>query len=328
MNVLYLCYRSAVLFPRVAIHFLLVWGCYSAFLYYPQLGHPIVGFCLAFIITIASILSSYAYFVVWFHGPGSPLQFPDLCVGDREQRGGTLTESLPLVMQNTAEAKFDGGPRFCSKCNCYKPDRTHHCRHCNRCVLRMDHHCPWFASCVGFENHRYFIQFLFYALLMCFFAFTMAAAITIQFFKYQLYEEYYIGVNFVFFLVLSMVFTLIIIFFGGYTAYQVCINCTTLESLEPVAYRTKLPTSQWRFRRPPDYETLGNIYNIGLRNNVIQLMGRNWIEWLFPVPGHLPGNGTSFPVNMALRRRAEERAEVEIDMHRRRKLFFQNNEQH
>jgi ribosomal protein L40E len=37
----------------------------------------------------------------------------------------------------------DGGMRFCQKCQCYKPPRAHHCRVCGRCVLRMDHHCPW-----------------------------------------------------------------------------------------------------------------------------------------------------------------------------------------
>jgi hypothetical protein len=35
----------------------------------------------------------------------------------------------------------DGAPRFCKKCSHYKPPRSHHCRVCDRCVLRMDHHC-------------------------------------------------------------------------------------------------------------------------------------------------------------------------------------------
>ena len=32
---------------------------------------------------------------------------------------------------------------YCSKCVLYKPPRTHHCRRCDQCVLRMDHH--WYG---------------------------------------------------------------------------------------------------------------------------------------------------------------------------------------
>jgi hypothetical protein len=34
---------------------------------------------------------------------------------------------------------------MCSVCQSYKPNYTHHCRICNRCVSRMDHHCPWYV---------------------------------------------------------------------------------------------------------------------------------------------------------------------------------------
>jgi len=37
----------------------------------------------------------------------------------------------------------DGLPRWCFHCNCWKPDRSHHCGELGRCVRKMDHFCPW-----------------------------------------------------------------------------------------------------------------------------------------------------------------------------------------
>ena len=56
--------------------------------------------------------------------------------------------------------------KYCLACGHYKPPRAHHCSKCQICVDRMDHHCVWLRACVGFANHRYFIQFLIYYVLL------------------------------------------------------------------------------------------------------------------------------------------------------------------
>ncbi|KAG0097504.1 hypothetical protein BGZ93_002608 [Podila epicladia] len=55
----------------------------------------------------------------------------------------------------------------CKRCLLPKPERTHHCSVCKKCVLKYDHHCPWIHNCVGHYNHRYFVMFLTYLSTAC-----------------------------------------------------------------------------------------------------------------------------------------------------------------
>ena len=61
--------------------------------------------------------------------------------------------------------------RFCEYCSLEQPYRSKHCKECERCVRKYDHHCFWIGGCVGELNHRKFYLFLFFQtinFLQCF----------------------------------------------------------------------------------------------------------------------------------------------------------------
>lgn len=42
------------------------------------------------------------------------------------------------IMPVISTSRQDGQPKYCHMCECYKPERAHHCKECNECVLKMD----------------------------------------------------------------------------------------------------------------------------------------------------------------------------------------------
>jgi len=57
--------------------------------------------------------------------------------------------------------------QFCIVCKGYKAPRSHHCRKCQRCILKRDHHCIFINNCVGHQNHTNFMLFLISAIIGC-----------------------------------------------------------------------------------------------------------------------------------------------------------------
>lgn len=81
---------------------------------------------------------------------------------------GSLPTPDPMVVVDVNhKARSFKNFRFCTKCDCIKPPRTHHCSICGVCVMRMDHHCPWVGNCVGLMTHKYFFCYLFWTVVAC-----------------------------------------------------------------------------------------------------------------------------------------------------------------
>merc|ERR1711871_1453248 len=55
----------------------------------------------------------------------------------------------------------------CRTCLTIKPARSHHCRMCDFCVARFDHHCVWVNQCIGLGNYRWFLAFVASNALIC-----------------------------------------------------------------------------------------------------------------------------------------------------------------
>eukprot|EP01089_Gocevia_fonbrunei_P003830 TRINITY_DN13787_c0_g1_i1.p1 TRINITY_DN13787_c0_g1~~TRINITY_DN13787_c0_g1_i1.p1 ORF type:complete len:281 (-),score=26.84 TRINITY_DN13787_c0_g1_i1:18-860(-) len=55
--------------------------------------------------------------------------------------------------------------QYCFICELERPTDSHHCKHCNRCVEGMDHHCYFVENCIGKNNFKAFLLLLIYGFI-------------------------------------------------------------------------------------------------------------------------------------------------------------------
>ncbi|KAL6071771.1 Palmitoyltransferase zdhhc2 [Balamuthia mandrillaris] len=305
---------------------LLVWAmvayCYVAYLLYiwlPQWGGG-GGWRLLAAVECAVLhgllgltLTSYMRCVIASPGytPSSFCQryWEQVEVGREEEGGGesSSSSSSSLLVDGTAGplsepsdsilTNRDGASRVCSKCRKPKPDRAHHCRICKKCVLKMDHHCPWVNNCVGFGNYKYFILFVTYLPLLCFVALLCA----VPYFTSSAFKEMSAAsIQVYIIMVVCSVFGLGISGFAGVHLRLACLNMSTIESFD--GYRTRIGSSVHS-----DRKRKVNPYDLrSWRQNFEQVFGTNPWLWFLPVFTSI-GDGCFFPNTV----REEERREQE-----------------
>ena len=61
---------------------------------------------------------------------------------------------------------------ICETCQIIKPARSKHCKICDLCVEKLDHHCVWLNQCVGRKNYKWFLIFLFLHAVICLYGFS------------------------------------------------------------------------------------------------------------------------------------------------------------
>ena len=186
--------------------------------------------------------------------------------------------------------------RYCLICQVFKPDRAHHCSVCNICVLNMDHHCPWVNNCIGFYNKKFFIQLLFYFLIINLYFDIIYGIKNYSNIKYLM--NFKDKINYTFFIKVYEIINGIIFLFLTYINFEffkfhiklLINNITTIENLDQENKKS-------------------NKYDIGYYNNFKQVMGKNKLFWFLPwnnSDGYPIGDGLNWPLN--------ELGDIMIDM--------------
>jgi len=182
-------------------------------------------------------------------------------------------------------------------CNLFKPDRCHHCSACEKCILNMDHHCPWVNNCIGFNNRKYFTLLLTYTFMLTYY-YWISTSIKeyenvmwlidnfVDYFSNGQFGDSFsilgaIGrvLSFILFVAI-VVLSVLITMFSKFHFRILFENKTTIENLE----KKKRPyQSQW---------------DLGKSRNFYQVFGTNCLFWPFPMmlkSGRPMGNGIEWP---------------------------------
>lgn len=102
-----------------------------------------------------------------YHPTSAPSSSPQIRDTSKQEQS---TAQYPSTYR-LQDPKFEA--TFCHECQLWRPPRAHHDRHAGRCVWEFDHYCPWIGQSVGGHNHKHFITFLFWCVVIL--AFTSIA---------------------------------------------------------------------------------------------------------------------------------------------------------
>lgn len=183
-----------------------------------------VALCVAF--TFSAAMSGWSFWAIVFTEPGFN-ESDDFCSLPQYR-------SRPRVDPQRKEETYElNAVRWCRKCELYKPDRAHHCSQAGRCVLRMDHFCPWVNQTVGLRNHKHFFLFLLWTSILCLFACTVLILTLVlrepgmDLIQWTAWDWQMGWVAFY-----TLLFALTLTIFGFQHLVLILTNATTLESLK------------------------------------------------------------------------------------------------
>ncbi|XP_033127526.1 palmitoyltransferase ZDHHC2-like isoform X3 [Anneissia japonica] len=294
MGAIKTCLKAASWFPVIFISLIVGWSYYAyvvelcfytlAKTPYNNIGQVVV-YLLFYHLLLFMFVWAYAK-TIFTTGGYVPDEFylskADLEKLEAEDRTDRKDEILKQIAHNLPvyTRTLGGGMRYCSICKAVKPDRCHHCSVCERCILKMDHHCPWVNNCVGFTNYKYFVLFLFYALVYCLYVAATVLPYFIKFWSGDLGDESSkFHILFLFFA--AAMFAVSVMALLGMHTHLVLSNRSTLESFRaPV------------FRHGPDKEGFSRG---SFCNNFREIFGEEKKYWPLPIFTS-KGDGIRYPI--------------------------------
>ncbi|CAN8248198.1 unnamed protein product [Cochlearia groenlandica] len=207
---------------------------------------------IVFVFHLLLIMLLWSYFTVVFTDPGS---VPDHFIREN------------MEAASSAATSADGDALgYCPKCRNVKPPRCHHCSVCQRCVLKMDHHCVWIVNCVGARNYKFFLLFLFYTFLETMLDVVVLLPSFIKFFRQVVDHSSSPGnlASLVLAFVLNLAFVLSLLCFVVMHLSLLLSNTTSVEVHE------KNGQVRWK-------------YDLGKKKNFQQVFGKKKAFWLIPL---------------------------------------------
>lgn len=252
--------------------------------------HPFVEL-FAFILEICLLLSSYLATVL--SGPGY-VPWGWAPTEEELKRFGAPKEDLPLDCSPPARDCL----QFCTRCNSYKPPRAHHCSVCGRCVLWMDHHCPWTNTCIGYGNLKSFVLFTHYVALACAHSFWVQSEVVGNMFL-LLYRQNHGKKNFFWrfiskevtiFGLISWIADLLIVILVGSLAWDMHTTLSGAATMveEMIVEKAEMRRNFSTFDADAPSLPLANQpvqfpYDLGSKQNWRLVMGKSRWHWWFPL---------------------------------------------
>ncbi|WCJ22488.1 DHHC-type zinc finger family protein [Euphorbia peplus] len=243
-------------------------------------AHSFLASIMILLFHLLLVLLLWCYFRAVFTDPGS---VPENWRPVLSAEDGRCVDELGLGADSSDRAQ---GFSYCNHCHKGKPPRCHHCSVCQRCVLKMDHHCVWVVNCVGACNYKFFLLFLVYTFLETTINILVLLPGFIKFFDEAKNHSNSPGDLAVLFLafVLNLAFSLSLLCFIVMHASMLSSNTTSIEMYE------KKGVVRWK-------------YDLGRKKNFEQVFGTNKALWFLPIFSkedleNIPSlHGLDFPTN-------------------------------